>query len=69
LNTICVLFTLAWISVLGVAIYVPTKNTLIPILCVAVAIMVTSIAGLLPMWMIAVSIALGALTLFLWRRV
>ena len=68
LPTVCVGYTMLWISVLGLATAIVLKSALLMIVVIAVLIIVCSIAGLLPLWMIAIALGMGGLSIYVWQR-
>ena len=67
-TTVCVMFTLLWIIVLGLAVFLFIHSAMMMIITIAVLIILTSIMGLLPLWMIVIAICLGGISIYISGR-
>ena len=69
LVTLCVLFTVLWISVLSIGVGgVMLKSGMWTMMISAILILICAMATLLPLWMIAIAIFVGGLPIYNWRR-
>ena len=67
-TTVCVMFTLLWIIVLGLAVFLFIHSAMMMIITIAVLIILASIMGLLPLWMIVIAICLGGISIYISGR-
>lgn len=68
MTTICVMFTLLWIIILGFVIFLFIHSAMMMVITIAVLIILASIMGLLPLWMIVMTICLGGISIYVSSR-
>jgi hypothetical protein len=67
-TTVCVMFTLLWIIILGLVVFLFIHSAMMMVITISVLIILASIMGLLPLWMIAIAICLGGISIYISSR-